>query len=215
MTLKPEERSLPFYRRLTSTFGPLFSWGNWRYSKRVSAELSAFRNCENVHDLPEIFHYWSNKYLVPLHAPFGFENPDEFFFLNLCKRCCNAVDRAARFVSIGSGNCDLEVSLAEKLRANGQQDFVIECLDLNPDMLARGLSAARLAGVEGLLQFNRGDFNQWQPEAGAYDAVIANQSLHHVLGLEHLFESIRLGLKPCGSFIISDMIGRNGHQRWP
>jgi hypothetical protein len=33
--------------------------------------------------------------------------------------------------------------------------------------------------------------------------------------LEHLFSSIRHGLKPEGTFLISDMIGRNGHMRWP
>ena len=51
--------------------------------------------------------------------------------------------------------------------------------------------------------------------AGEYDVVIANQSLHHVLELEHLFDAIRLGLAEGGIFLASDMIGRNGHQRWP
>ena len=47
------------------------------------------------------------------------------------------------------------------------------------------------------------------------DAVIANQSLHHILKLEDLFEQVKKSLAPGGCFIISDMIGRNGHQRWP
>src|SRR5205823_5788867 len=58
------------------------------------------------------------------------------------------------------------------------------------------------------------DFNDWNP-AHRYDAVIANQSLHHVLKLEELFARIKSSLKPSGVFVISDMIGRNGHQRWP
>lgn len=48
-----------------------------------------------------------------------------------------------------------------------------------------------------------------------YDGVMANQSLHHVTHLEHLFDQVKHGLHADGSFVISDMIGRNGHQRWP
>lgn len=33
--------------------------------------------------------------------------------------------------------------------------------------------------------------------------------------LEHLFDSIHNGLTDDGLFITSDMIGRNGHMRWP
>jgi SAM-dependent methyltransferase len=58
------------------------------------------------------------------------------------------------------------------------------------------------------------DFNEWVP-ACQYDAVIANQSLHHVLRLEHLFDQIKRCLKTGGCFVVSDIIGRNGHQRWP
>ena len=46
-----------------------------------------------------------------------------------------------------------------------------------------------------------------------YDAVIANQSLHHVTNLEGLFDAIRHSLHPTGVFVTSDMIGRNGHDR--
>ena len=49
------------------------------YLQRVAAEKANYRDVEVVHDLAPIFHYWSNKYLVPKLAPFGFNNPDEFF----------------------------------------------------------------------------------------------------------------------------------------
>ena len=44
---------------------------------------------------------------------------------------------------------------------------------------------------------------------------MANQSLHHVLELEALFDAVAAALHPRGLFVVSDMIGRNGHQRWP
>lgn len=206
---------LQLLQRIKRKCALLLSRGGPDYSARILAETAAFRNCENVHDLPEIFHYWSNKYLVPMQAPFGFTSPNEFFHVNLYKACCRSGGKATRFLSIAAGNCDLEIGLAEKLYAGGQQNFVIECMDLNADMLARGMSAASGSQVKRFLQFDRRDFNQWKPEPGTYDAIMANQSLHHVLELEHLFESVRSGLKPGGVFIISDMIGRNGHMRWP
>src|SRR5262249_46889203 len=44
---------------------------------------------------------------------------------------------------------------------------------------------------------------------------IASHSLHHVVELEHLLDQARSALEPCGRFVINDMIGRNGHMRWP
>ena len=44
-----------------------------RYWK-MRQEIKRFKSCRNVHELPAIFHYWSNKYLVPKFLPFGFAN---------------------------------------------------------------------------------------------------------------------------------------------
>jgi methyltransferase family protein len=81
-------------------------------------------------------------------------------------------------------------------------------------MLERGRASAAQHQVESSLTFIQADFNEWIPEH-EYDAVLANQALHHVLKLEDLFARIKSSLKPGGSLIVSDMIGRNGHQRWP
>jgi SAM-dependent methyltransferase len=58
------------------------------------------------------------------------------------------------------------------------------------------------------------DFNRWTPQ-GRYDCVMANQSLHHVTRLEHLFDAVSAALGEDGRFVIYDVIGRNGHMRWP
>jgi SAM-dependent methyltransferase len=130
------------------------------------------------------------------------------------EHCASEKDRAVRFVSVGSGNCDLEIGLAQALVRKGRQNFVIDCLDLNPAMLERGRAAAEQNGVADRLSFVEADFNDWQPSR-QYEAVVANQALHHVVNLEGLFGQIRGALAPRGRFIISDMIGRNGHQLWP
>jgi SAM-dependent methyltransferase len=178
------------------------------------AEKGVYNDCVKVHDLPEIFHYWSNKHVRPKLEALGFSAPNEMFRKYLEEQCRLGKHDAQRFASIGAGNCDLEIALASHLRAQGWSGFVIDCIDLNAAMLERGRAAAAKEGVEEQINFVNADFNQWTP-VHEYDALIANQTLHHAMNLEGLFSQIKTCLKPNGSFIISDIIGRNGHQRWP
>ena len=184
------------------------------YEQRALNEQARFATCENVHDLPAIFHYWSNKYLLPAIQRCGFSHPDMFFAMHMQKTFGEGETAHRRFISIGAGNCDTEVELAGILRKRGHENFTIECLDLNANMLARGEALAREKNLSAHLKFTRGDFNTWRAQE-KYHAVIANQSLHHVTELEHLFDAIGEALHDGGVFITSDMIGRNGHQRWP
>jgi SAM-dependent methyltransferase len=188
------------------------------YGARVGEELSRFREEIEIHALPPIFHYWSDRYVRPKLETFGFSNPDGFFQMHIeacCARAGSEGDyRSKRIISLGAGNCDTEVRLARALLDRGRSDFVIECLDLNDAMLDRGRAHATDQGVSAHVVPVRGDFNAWQPDK-SYDCIIANHSLHHVLALEHLFSGVAGGLAPHGRFVVSDMIGRNGHQRWP
>jgi SAM-dependent methyltransferase len=184
------------------------------YQEKLKREQENFANYIDIHDLPPIFHYWSNKYLLPALQPFGFTGPDSFYCLHLEAQLAKAGGRIARFASVGAGNCDTEIRLAGILRGRGHQSFTIECLDINEKMLARGEALAADAGLSQHIVANAIDFNFWEPTA-EYDAVIANQSLHHVERLELLFATIKQAIGVNGVFITSDMIGRNGHMRWP
>jgi SAM-dependent methyltransferase len=182
------------------------------YQARLEAERRIFANNIKVHDLPAIYHYWSNKHWLPRHKPFGFTCPDSFYCLHL-ERILHRSPTAV-FLSVGAGNCDTEVRLAQMLRDRGHTAFIIECLDLNEDMLARGRALANTSKVSQHMRFETADFNRWVP-GKPYDAVIANQSLHHVEALERLFDTIRQAIGSTGIFLTSDMIGRNGHMPWP
>lgn len=184
------------------------------YQARVAEEKQTYQECTEVHELPLIFHYWSNRYLRPKLEAFGFSNPYDFFDKYLEIQCRREPSRQVRFVSIGSGNCDMEIAASRKLCEKGLENFKFECLELNDAMLKRGRVLAGENSVADKLVFVEGDFNRWRP-AEKFDAVIANQSLHHVLKLEDLLASVKKALKPGGLFLISDMIGRNGHMRWP
>jgi len=181
---------------------------------KLKQELEIFDVYLNVHDLPDIYHYWSNRYLVPMLEECGIGHPDDLYVKYMLDATLLCGVEPPNFVSVGSGNCDTEVRLAKRLREEGLHEFTIECLDLNPTMLSRGRELAMEEGVLENLSFTEMDFNKWEADK-KYTCVIANQSLHHVQNLEGLFSEINNSMHENGSFITSDMIGRNGHQRWP
>jgi SAM-dependent methyltransferase len=183
------------------------------YAKKLAQEIAAFQSCVDVHALPAIYHYWSNTYLRPKFESLGFSSPDDFF-LRYLEKTCRATAGPKRIVSLGAGNCDTEVRVAAALRERGLADFTIECVEINAAMLERGTQDAREKGVSANIRAVRGDFNKWSAE-GPCHAVMANQSLHHVQNLEGLFDAVARAIGSGGTFLVSDMIGRNGHQRWP
>jgi SAM-dependent methyltransferase len=144
----------------------------------------------------------------------GFESVEDFFASNFIQTMNQCNSSPHLFISIGSGNCDLEISIGEILLERGYHNFSIECMEINADMLERGKALAKQKGLTHIISFSRNDFNQWLSNK-TYDGIMANHSLHHVLNIEHLFDQIKKSLHPKGRFIINDMIGRNGHQRWP
>ena len=184
------------------------------YQARIQQEIKNYQEVENVHALPEIAHYWSNKYLLPISRKFGFSNAEEFYCAYMQRVCVAFADQTCYFVSIGAGNCDLETGLVEMLQKRGVTNFKFECLDINQAMLDRGASLAQQKKLTHLMQFTCTDINGWQPHH-QYQIVIANQSLHHFVELELLFTKIDQYLHLQGYFLVHDMIGRNGHQRWP
>src|SRR5262249_20258636 len=135
------------------------SLGRLAYRSRVANERARYAHVEDVHELPPIFHYWTSTYLKPKVEALGFLQVDEFFVQELVRCHERAPAGPRRFVSLGAGTCDTDVRLAKALVERGVRDFVIECMDLNPAMLARGSRLAREAGVAAHVQPLEQDFN--------------------------------------------------------
>lgn len=184
------------------------------YGKRIEKEILNYQHVENVHDLPPIFHYWSNKYLLPKFQSLGISGVTEFFLEYVQQACYLIPEGTVQVASLGAGNCDTEVEMAQKLLSLNIANFVIDCVDINPYMLQRGRDLAHKKKVGEYLRFLQSDIQDWSV-SGQYDVVMANQSLHHFQELEVLFGKTLLALKGNGVFVISDVIGRNGHMRWP
>ena len=186
---------------------------NSRYRSRVESERLAFENV-NVQDLPPILHHWSNKYLVPILAPLGFTDVIQCFREYMARACRSMPDETAQFLSVGAGTCASEINIAEWLRENSIANYCFTCLDINPNLLKKAKASAREKDLAAHFKFETFDINSWKLHR-TYQAIVAFQSLHHFVELEVLFDKVHQALRPAGYFLSDDMIGRNGHQRWP
>jgi hypothetical protein len=184
------------------------------YESRLKSQIRQYRKVENIHELPDIFHYWSNKFLRPrLNAVCGADTIAEFYagpFVEASKRTTNS----ARFLSIGSGDCGVEIAVVKSLFECGVRDFKFECLEASPHLIDRAIRAISEEKLKHILSIERVDINRWSPN-DRYAGVMANHTLHHLAELEKIFDGVRSSLEPGGVFVTNDMIGRNGHMRWP
>ena len=185
-----------------------------QYSRRLEREIANFKHVENVHDLPPIFHYWSHRYLLPKFLALDIPGVTELFVKYALKACRERPGTQCNMASLGAGNCETEVGIAKQLLSNKVTNFVLDCIDVNPDMLKRGEDLATTEQVLPYLRFVPSDVRGWSLD-DPYALVIANQSLHHFQELELLFEKTQRAIGRDGVFVISDVIGRNGHMRWP
>ena len=184
------------------------------YQDRMQAELDHYSGTVSVHDLPPIMQYWFDKHLVPVLQTFGFSNSIEMFRTYIARVCRAHPEATCTVLSIGAGDAATELNVAQWLLEQGIQNFRFECLDFNPGVLDRGRRAAMEKGYSDRFEFAVFDINSWNP-VQQYHVVLAIQCLHHFVDLELLFDKIHQAMQTDGFFLTDDMIGRNGHQRWP
>jgi ubiquinone/menaquinone biosynthesis C-methylase UbiE len=184
------------------------------YSAKISAELERYAEQEDVHDLPAIYDFWAERYCLPLFKELGFTGLHDFLDRHVAEQCARRAPEHAQLVSLGAGNGDTEIGIAERLREHGIENLELVLLELNPQMLERAMADAQKHGIEDRVTVVQADLNEWRAR-GTVDIYFANHSLHHVVALEHVFAEVSASLHPEGVLIVNDMIGRNGHMRWP
>ena len=183
------------------------------YSSRAEAQIRQYEAQPEIHDLPAIFHLWSNSFLaLRMRSVFGTSDTAEFYAAFILESFGKTGIR--RVLSVGAGDASIEIGVANALRARGATGFRIDCLELSPVLVERAEHSVRQHGLAQELFPQLCDINRWQPDA-VYGAVMAHHSLHHIVELEHLFAAIEAALAADGLFLTQDIIGRNGHMRWP
>ena len=184
------------------------------YEARIRAQIAQYANPDGLLKLGPIYHYWTTKHIRPrMCGVFGV--PDVMLlFAGATAEAFHQPGASRQIVSLGAGECEHEIALIKKLLEMGETDFMLEALELSPVRSQRARERASKEGVGRYLMISEADLNSWVPEQ-KYSIVIAKDTLYHVLELEHLFDSVHEGLEDEEYFLTSDMIGRNGHMRWP
>lgn len=183
------------------------------YDERVSAQIRQFAD-QPIHDLPPIFHFWSGNFIGPgMEAVFGAPTVNDVYRTAL-EQASQSFSRPSRVLSVGCGDGTVELELARSLLEAGIRNFVIDGFDLSPTLIDRFREQVATEGLGEFLRPQVRDLNDTQIDAG-YAMIMANHSLHHIVELEKVFDSIFQNLADDGIFATCDMIGRNGHMRWP
>lgn len=182
------------------------------YESRIAAQIAQFAKTVNMHDLPDIFHVWSNEHLAPgLKEVFNITSIYDLYVEAYIEAAPPGLP--GRILSIGCGDGQIEIEVAKGLISRGFMDFKILCADLSPSLLENLTRAAAKHQLSGHLLPVTADLNN-VAIPGTFDVIMANHSLHHIQGLEALFDYSFAHLTDRGIFATNDMIGRNGHQRW-
>ncbi|OFY85780.1 MAG: hypothetical protein A3F72_21640 [Bacteroidetes bacterium RIFCSPLOWO2_12_FULL_35_15] len=192
---------------------------NLDFAARVQNELETFSQAHAeggiASSIPEIFSYWASHYLSPrLREVFGEHDITSLFANEIVERA-KSMKKTGVFkcLSLGSGDCSEDFEIAQKVIEKGV-NIKITCTDLNPKLMSYSAEKAKEKGLEKYFIFETLDLNSQFPKSN-HDVIYVNHSLHHFVELEKIFTNINSNLNAGGSFIVSDMIGRNGHRRWP
>lgn len=187
--------------------------GVGEYEQRVQQQIKQYATTENMHQLPKSFAYWQRKYFLPaFETIFGVKNHLEFYAKYLGEGMTSS--KCWRIASLGCGDGAVEVAIARLLRRNGIDEFVFSLVDLSGPQLDRARRNVEQSGLAENFAFVEADFNVWNATQ-SYGGVMVHHALHHVQNLEHLTVEIYRCLADEGLFCTIDVIGRNGHQRWP
>lgn len=180
------------------------------YEKKIQEQISQYSNNALRFFPPPAHKYWMQNFMMPkVHEVFGVTN-----YIDVYLKAVPQTVECPRILSVGSGDGQLELELARRLKARGQEKFEIYITELSQIRQQRTIDRVNAEGMNDQFKFIVLDFNKEFVD-GKFDMIFAHHVLHHIVELEYLFDNISKALNPGGHFATIDMIGRNGHMRWP
>ncbi len=181
---------------------------------RIDAQIAQYATVEDMHAaLSDINVYWKKAHHTARFREATQTQNHIDLYAQAFKQGFEASGNT-RAMSIGSGDGMVEVQVAQKLEKLGVTDYEFHLLELSPIQNERARKKVKGAKLSGKFVTFDADLNTWEAST-TYGAAMAHHSLHHVMGLEHLFDQVKSALDDGGTFATFDIIGRNGHLRWP
>ncbi|HLN79791.1 MAG TPA: class I SAM-dependent methyltransferase [Thermoanaerobaculia bacterium] len=111
-----------------------------------------------------------------------------------------------RALVLGCGSGWLERALAQR----GRFRSIVAC-DFAADTVSRAHGTAEDEGISSI-EYAVLDLENEKLPAGPFDAIIANDVLHHITGLEPLYTRIHDALAPGGRLVFNEYVGPNRFQ---
>jgi len=183
------------------------------YLRRISSQIAQHAQAP-IHEAPRIATWLNTNFLSPLLMDvMGADSVSDIYARELAQ----AVQRTGLdcVVSIGAGDASEEIGAVHAAERLGLPPFRILCLELSEILVRRGQAAIEGQGLAHRIEMRVADLNAGLPVEGSVAGFMAHHSLHHIEALETLFDGIAKHMHREGAFVTFDMIGRNGHMRWP
>jgi SAM-dependent methyltransferase len=188
------------------------------YEAKVSFEIARYASSD-IREVPPIYDYWMDTYVRPkLNHVLEVDTVRDFYVDHILQKGRGGdAPSPLRIVSLGAGDAELEVDIAAELQSRGCKSFSLQCVEISPALIERANHRIQKAGLGACMTVVQSDLNStgpiWSQERCV--AVLANHIIHHVVDLEGLFTEIARAIGDTGVFLTTEMIGRNGHRRWP
>ncbi len=125
----------------------------------------------------------------------------EIFFGNEYRHFLErSITNGPRVLELGCG----EGSLTLELTSHGMD---LTAIDLSAARIDRARTRAKGLNLQIEPNWIVADLNTFALPKNSFDAIVAHDSLHHILQLGHLCEEVTRALKPGGHFIVMDYVG--------
>lgn len=183
------------------------------YQRQIQAQIEQHADTP-IHLMPPIADWLNSTILEPrLEHVTGARGVYEIY----ARECATAAQRTGidEIVSLGAGDGAVEIPVAKLARDLDLYPFRLRCLELSPVLAERGKAEIERASLGAKVEMEITDLNAPLPLRAPVAGFMAHHSLHHMVRLEELFDGVLQHMHAEGTFVTFDMIGRNGHMRWP
>src|SRR6478672_2396796 len=107
------------------------------YEHQLQQQIDQYRDTENMHDLPAVYHIWSSDYILPgLTKVFGVSDVN-LFYVEAFVAAAKYNPGVPVFLSLGCGDGAVEIGIARTLLERGIKQFRFVCHDLSEILLSR------------------------------------------------------------------------------